>query len=44
MQYARQLLPLPTRQVDCNFRPEVRVAAVKHQPVDSAHLRLHIQR
>ena len=44
MQDAGQLLAVPARQVDGDLRPEVRVAAIEHQPVLGAHFGLNIQR
>ena len=44
VQDAGQLLAVPARQVDGDLRPEMRVAAVEHQPVLGAHLGLNIQR
>ena len=44
MQNAGKFLAVPAGQVDGNFRPEMRVAPVKHQKVARAQAGLHVQR
>ena len=44
MQDAAKLAAIEAGKIDCNFRPEMGVAAIDHQPIAIPHRRLYIQR